>query len=148
MEKLQFSTEITASAQRVWNVLWQDETFRQWADIIDPGTYMKGDLKEGGEVQFISAENGYGVTSLVEKYVPNEFLLLKHHADTQNGGKEERTQEWTGGEELYTLADANGGTTLTVVFDVPAEMTEYFTVHYPEALAKVKQLAEKGNDKD
>lgn len=76
MKELQFSVEIHATEEKVWDTLWQDETLRQWAGIIDPGTYMVGDLKEGNEVQFISA-NGYGVTSLVEKLIANEFLLLK-----------------------------------------------------------------------
>jgi len=76
MKEIQFQVEIKAPKERVWNTLWQDETLREWAGIIDPGTYMVGDLKEGNEVQFISAENGYGVTTLVEKLTANEFLLM------------------------------------------------------------------------
>jgi uncharacterized protein YndB with AHSA1/START domain len=142
MEKLQFSVEIHATRQKVWDTLWQDETFRKWAGIIDPETHMVGDLKEGNEVQFISVANGYGVTSLVEKLVPGEFLLLRHHADTQEEGKREREKEWTGGEERYTLTDNNGTMTLTVVFDVPLELEEYFRTNYPKALEQVKKLAE------
>jgi uncharacterized protein YndB with AHSA1/START domain len=40
MKEMQFSVEINASKQKVWDTLWQDETFRQWAGIIDPGTYV------------------------------------------------------------------------------------------------------------
>lgn len=142
MNKMQFQVEINAPKEKVWNTLWQDETFKQWAGIIDPGTYMTGVLKEGNEVQFISAENGYGITSLVEKLTPNEFLLLKHSADTQGSGKEEREKEWTGGKESYHLAEKDSVTTLTTAFDVPPEMEEYFKVHYPKALEQVKSLAE------
>ena len=123
--------------------LWQDETFREWASIIDPETYMVGDLKEGYEVQFISSSSGYGVTSLVEKLVAGEFLLLKHRADTQENGKLEREKEWTGGEESYSLAEKDGITTLSVAFDVPPELEEVFQVNYPKALARVKGLAER-----
>lgn len=80
MKELEFSIEINASKARVWDTLWQDESFRDWAGIIDPGTYMVGALQEGNLVQFISAENGYGVTSLVEKLVVGELLLLRHSA--------------------------------------------------------------------
>ena len=114
----------------------------EWAGIIDPGTHMVGDLKEGNEVQFISG-NGYGVTSLVEKLTPGEFLLLRHSADTQDDGKREREKEWTGGKESYSLAEKDGTTTLTVAFDVPPEMEEYFKVNYPKALERVKVLAER-----
>lgn len=143
MKKMQFSIAINATKETVWDTLWQDETFREWASIIDPGTYMVGELKEGNEVQYISAENGYGVTSLVEKLVAGEFVLLRHNADTQDTGKRERPKEWTGGEESYSLAEKDNITTLTVAFDVPTKMEEYFQVHYPKALERVKVLAER-----
>lgn len=142
MKEMRFLVEIGAPKETVWYTLWQDETFREWAGIIDPGTHMVGDLKEGNEVEFISA-NGYGVTSLVDALVPNEFLLLRHHADTQDSGKRERTQEWTGGKESYLLVEKDGATSLTVAFDVPLKMEEYFKVNYPKALERVKELAEK-----
>ena len=143
MKELQFSIEINAPQARVWATLWQDDTFRDWASIIDPETYMVGDLKEGNTIQFISAASGYGVTSLVEKLVAGEFLLLRHRADTQEDGTREREKEWTGGEESYSLAEKDGTTTLIVAFDVPPELEEYFKVNYPKALERVKVLAER-----
>ena len=142
---MQFVVEIRASKERVWDVLWADETFRQWAGIIDPGTYMTGELKEGAEVQFISG-NGYGVTSLVASVIPNEYLLLKHQADTQDTGARLRDKEWTGGEESYSLAEKDGITTLTNAFDVPPNLEEYFNDAYPKALHRVKELSEKISD--
>ena len=103
---------------------------------------MVGELKEGNEVQFISAENGYGVTSLVEKLTPGEFLLLRHQADTQDTGTRDRDDEWTGGTESYKLEEKGGLTTLTAAFDVPPELEEYFKANYPKALEKVKALTE------
>lgn len=143
MNELQFTITINTPKETVWNTLWNDETFREWAGLIDPGTYMVGELKAGNEVQFISAENGYGVTSLVAELVPNEYLLLKHQADTQDTGEREREKEWTGGEEKYNLIEENGVTTLTVAFGVPTELEEYFSVNYPKALERVKELAER-----
>jgi len=138
MQKLQFSVQIKASKDKVWSALFDDKNFRDWAGIIDEGTYMTGDLKEGGEIQFISAVNGYGVTSFVEKLVVGEFLLLKHSADTQNVGERERAKEWTGGEESYSLKEVGGVTILTAAFDVPPHMLEYFQTTYPKALERVK----------
>lgn len=141
MKKLQFTIEINTDKEKVWNTLWQDKTFKEWAGIIDPGTYLLGELKEGNEVQFISAE-GYGVTSFVEKLIPNEYLLLKHLADTKESGKEEREKEWSGGEESYRLLNNGITTTLTVEFNVPLELEEYFKINYPKALEKIKELTE------
>ena len=142
MKEIQFSIEIHATSERVWDTLWQDETLREWAGVIDPGTYMVGDLQEGNEVQFISA-SGYGVTSLVEKLVAGAFVLLRHRADTQDDGQRKREQEWTGGEESYSLTEEGNTTTLTVAFDVPPELEAEFQVNYPKALERVKALAER-----
>lgn len=143
MKEMQFSIEIHAPKEKVWGTLWQDNTFREWASIIDPGTYMVGDLKEGNKIQFISSQSGYGVTSLVEKLISNEFLLLRHSADTQNEGKQEREKQWTGGKESYSLVEKDSSTTLIVSLDVPSELEKEFTVSYPKALEKIKLLAER-----
>ena len=141
MKNMQFSVAIQASAQKVWNTLWQDATLRQWAGIIDPGTYMVGELTQGAEVQFISG-NGYGVTSFVKELIPNQYVLLLHQADTQQSGTQERAKEWTGGKESYSLAETHDTTTLTVAFDVPPELEAYFAATYPKAMECIKQLAE------
>lgn len=145
MQKMHFSIDIYAPKERVWSTLWEDKTFREWASIIDPETYMVGEMKEGNEVQFISSASGYGVTSFVDKLVPNEFVLLKHSTDTQEDGKREREKEWTGGEESYSLTEKNGTTTLTVIFDVPPELEETFKVSFPKALKRIKMLTEGKN---
>lgn len=140
---MKFSIEIKAPKEKVWNTLWEDKTFRDWANIIDEGTYMDGVMKEGNEVQFISSVGGYGVTSLVEKLIPNEFVLFRHSADTKKAGKKKREREWTGGTESYSLADKDGTTTLTVEIDIPSGQEETFRTRLPKALTRVKILAEK-----
>ena len=47
-------------------------------------------MKEGSEVQSISSVNGYGVTSMVEKYVPDEYICsgrwrIHRTAESGNG---------------------------------------------------------------
>lgn len=143
MKELQFTIEIHASKEKVWDTLWDETTLRDWAGVIDPGTYMVGELAEGNEVQFISAENGYGVTSLVAKVIPAEYVLLKHRSDTQGSGAEVRDKQWTGGNESYSLTQHDGATTLTATFDVPTELEEIMSSSYPKAFARVKELAEK-----
>jgi|GEM_PF-271107 ketosteroid isomerase-like protein len=142
MKTLHFEIKIKAPRERVWNILWEDKTFRDWASIIDEGTYMIGEMKEGNEVQFISSVNGYGVTSLIEKLAPNEHVLFRQMADTKDSGEREREKEWTGGAESYSLAENNDVTTLTADIDVPPGQEETFKVRFPKALERVKILAE------
>ena len=144
MKELQFSTQISAPKERVWATLWEDATFRDWASIIDEGTYLQGEMKEGNEIQFISSVNGYGVTSLIEKLIQNEYVLIKHSADTQDSGMQEREREWTGGTESYLLTEKNGVTTLLVTTDVPDELVEMFNIRLPRAIERIKTLSEIG----
>lgn len=141
MRTLTFQTPIEAPAHTVWDVLWQDATLREWAGIVDPGTCMVGELVEGATVQFNSAE-GYGVTSLVAKLIPNEFILFRHKADTKDVGESRRDDQWTGGEESYTLTEKEGVTTLKLQFDVPEELAGVMNELYPRALNRIKELAE------
>ncbi len=127
----------------VWDTLWEDKTFRDWASIVDEGTYMVGEIKEGNEVQFISSVSGYGVTSLIEKLTPNKFVSFRQIADTKDSGEREREKEWTGGTESYSLAENDGITTLTISIEVPPGQEETFKVRFPKALERVKILAEK-----
>jgi len=90
MEELKFSINISATREKVWEALWNDSTFRDWASIIDEGTYLESDLVEGRDVQFISSVNGYGVTSLIERLVPYEFILFRHRSDTMDSGQQSR----------------------------------------------------------
>ena len=140
MRKLRFSIEINSPKETLWKILWEDKSFRDWANIIDEGMYMTGDLSEGNEVQFISP-SGAGVTSVVDKLIVNEFVRFRHIMDTQDGG--EREKEWTGGTESYSLRENGGVTTLTTLLDLPPEQEETFKVILPKALERVKFLAEK-----
>ena len=143
MKTIEFSIEINAAKECVWATLWEDATFRDWASLIDEGTYMKGIMKEGNEIQFLSSVNGYGVTSLLATLDPNEYVLFRHNADTKETGQQEREKEWTEGTESYSLTEKNGVTTLIVKTDVPQEQEETFRVRLPEALECIKTLAEK-----
>lgn len=143
MKEIEFQIEINASKGKIWATLWNDITFRDWANMIDEGTYMKGVLKEGNEIQFMSSVNGYGVTSLIEKLKLNEFILLKHVRDTIESGQEERENEWTGGRESYLLSEKNTTTVLIFKADIPQELEESMKVRYHKAFDRVKILAEK-----
>ncbi len=144
MQQQQFSIEIKASKERVWRTLWDDKTFRDWANNIDEGMYLAGELKEGAEVQFVSPIGGYGVTSLVEKLSPGVSVSFRHMMDTEKHGAQERENEWSGGIETYALTENEGVTTLTLTLDVPPEQEETMKDRLPKALARVKELAEGG----
>jgi hypothetical protein len=148
MKNIRHSIEINAPKEKVWQVLWDDNTLRDWAGIIDPGTYMIGDLQEGNEVNFIGNSDGgvnYGVTSRVEKLIPYKHILLEKIADivvNKDGRIEKRDDQWTGGLERYDLEEHDGKTRLSNTQDVPDELVEYFNTKLPQVLERIKVLAE------
>lgn len=142
MIDLEFKIIINKPKELVWFVLWDDQSFRDWANNIDEGTYLLGDLAEGNEIQFISSINGYGVTSLVSKLVLYEYILFKHAADTQDAGTETRDKQWTGGSESYSLSEVNGKTELIIKSEIPDELVDIFKVSMPIAINRIKELAE------
>ncbi len=143
MKKLQFTIKINAPKEKVWDTLWNDTTFRDWAGFIDEGTYLVGELKEGNEVQFISSVGGFGVTSKIINLISNEFISFHHNSDTEDFGGKEREEEWTGGTESYLLTETNGVTTLTLESDVPPSQEEMSKDRFPKALERIRFLSEK-----
>lgn len=137
-----FSIEIKASKETVWRTLWEENTFNQWANIIDEGTVMKGELAEGQCVEFISTVNGYGVNSLIAELKPHEYILFHHGADTQDMGRALREEEWTNGKESYELKQEGEKTLLIVKTDIPVDLVDIFNQRLPLALAKIKELSE------
>jgi uncharacterized protein YndB with AHSA1/START domain len=142
MKRQVFSIDIKAPRAKVWRVLWDDESFRDWANLIDEGMTLVGELKEGNTVEFVSAVGGYGVRSQVVRLVPGELVSLKHLTDTEDLGAAERADEWTGGTEDYTLVEQAGVTTLKLATDVPPTQEATMSVRLPLALDRVRALAE------
>jgi hypothetical protein len=142
---------INASRQKVWNTLWDDATYRQWAAAFMEGSYMEGesgmekDWKEGSKMLFLGPDRS-GMTSVIAAKRPDEFMSFKHLGVVKEGVEDTTSDEakkWISSEN-YTLKDADGKTELTIDFDgkIPDEFVGYFNEAWPKALEKVKELAE------
>lgn len=146
MKKLHFETTIRASRQKVWNVLWDDATYRQWTSAFSEGSYAVSDWKEGSRIQFLSP-SGEGMYSQIERLVPWEFMSFRHLGEIKDGKEQpwhqdEHTEGWNGSHENYTLSEEGGNTKLAVELNSTDEFALYFSEIFPKALAKVKEIAE------
>ena len=149
MEKLNFSTNINAPREKVWEVLWNDDTYRKWTSAFMEGSYAETDnWKEGTKVLFL-APGGSGMVSTVARNKKNEFMSFKHLGEVKDGVEDtesEKVKQWAGATENYRLTDENGKTKLDVDLDVDntnGDFKNYFIKTFPIALEKVKELAEK-----
>lgn len=146
MQRLHFSVSIQAQKERVWDILWNDATYRKWTRPFSEGSYAVSDWQEGSKVYFL-APSGDGMYSLIEKKIPNEFMSFKHLGEFKNK-EEQAMSEWAGSYENYRLEENDGITTLSVDIDVAGEganlvsMVDFFNEAFPKALHIVKELAE------
>ena len=150
MKKLNFSTNINAPKKKVWDILWNDSTYRAWTSAFAEGSYARTDnWKEGSKVLFLDPK-GDGMVSLVAKNNPNEFMSFKHLGEVKNGIEDtsrDKVKGWSGAMENYTLKEQNGTTTLLVEMDSTDEFNDYFSKTWPKALDKLKSLAEMNQDR-
>ena len=136
---LQFTININAPAEKVWQVLWNDETYRKWTTPFCEGSYAESDWQEGSPVQFLSP-GGNGMYSRIQKMIPNQEMSFEHLGEVKNG--EKQPTDWAGATERYILSEENGITHLKVETDVVENYMTYMNEAFPKALQVVKTLSE------
>ena len=141
LNQLHYTVDIAAPREKVWRVLWDDATFRDWSSAFAEGSYAVSDWKEGSTVQFIDPASNGGMSSVIEQKRPHEFMSFRHEAEIKDGNLQP-PPDWAGAHENYTLTSRNGGTTLKVDLDVADEHRKMFEDKFPKALQRVKTLAE------
>lgn len=145
MIKLTFNTTIDAPREKVWSVLWNDETYRAWTSAFMEGSYAETDWKQGSKVLFLDGK-GEGMVSTVAEARPNEYMSIKHLGMVKDGVEDttsEEVKKWAGAMENYTLKGVDGKTELLVDMDTTEASREYFEKTWPKALEKLRELAEK-----
>lgn len=60
MEKLKFSVSIEAPAQKVWNTMLNDRTYREWTEAFGPGSHYVGDWRQESKILFLAPEKETG----------------------------------------------------------------------------------------
>ncbi|WP_348813354.1 SRPBCC domain-containing protein [Flavobacterium maritimum] len=144
MEILDFKIEINAPKEKVWSVLWDDETYRKWTTVFCEGTYAVSDWKQGSKIHFLSP-NGEGMNSVIDTKIDNAYIAFKHLSEIKNFEVmpvDEATKEWTGAMETYRLTEDKGVAVLETKIDVVDKYVDYFKTTFPKGLEMVKKLSE------
>ncbi|CAM4399832.1 SRPBCC family protein [Flavobacterium terrigena] len=144
MTTLQFTVDINAPASKVWNVLWDDVTYRKWTTAFCEGSYAVSNWNEGDSVHFLDP-NGNGMYSVIEKKIDNELMSFRHIGnimDLKEMPLDEETKLWSNSKEIYELKEANNQTKLTVKVDTLENYVGFFNDHMPKAIELVKNLSE------
>lgn len=144
-QKLNLSTIINAPKEKVWKVLLNDETYRQWAALFMEGSHAITDWNEGSKALFLGPDKT-GMVSRIKKHIPAEMITIEHLGivkDNQEDYDSDEAKEWQGTLETYRVEEENGKTRLEIDQDVTDEYKEYFDKAWMRALEKIKELAEK-----
>jgi uncharacterized protein YndB with AHSA1/START domain len=144
MEKMNFKTVINATPEKIWKVLWDDETYRKWTSAFAEGSCAETDWKQGSKVLFTDGK-GSGMVSRIAENRPNEYMSFEHLGEVHDGVEDttsERVQQWAGSHENYTLKKAGDKTELIIDMDIAEEYKDMFSQMWPKALENVKNLSE------
>lgn len=151
MEKLHFSVQINAPKNKVWDAMLADKTYREWTEPFSPGSYYKGSWDKGSKILFLGpGEDGKtgGMVSRIAENRLHEFISIEHLGVVHDGVEDTTSAEaqgWAGAHENYTFKQTDGVTEVIVDLEgnISKEFSDMFAGMWPNALQKLKELAEK-----
>lgn len=141
IHRLQFSIDIKAEKTKIWDALWKENLYHDWANEFFAGSYAITDnWEEGSTVLFLSSDQT-GIYSIIETHIPNKIMMFKHIGNVVKEKEQpidNETKKWTGATEIYTLTEGKDSNKLIVEIDVLDEHVDFMTNTFPKALEKVK----------
>lgn len=138
LQAIKQTIQINATAEKVWQILWDKDLYKKWAAAFMPGSHYKGDLKQDGKIQFLDPENN-SMESTVESLTKNLEITF-HHLHELEAGKEGR--KLGNMRETYRLDEQDGVTTLYLSSEMPEEYFNEMDTASKKALQIIKELAE------
>jgi uncharacterized protein YndB with AHSA1/START domain len=146
MEKLEYKIVISAPARIVWEIMLQEQTYKQWVAKSWPNAFYQGNWANGEKIRFIGPDGSGTLAELVE-VKPYENVFARHIAVLGPGGVEDRTSDlakgWIGTTEGYKFTEHHGNTTLTVSIETTPEWSKMFEEGWPTALEELKKITER-----
>lgn len=139
MKLLEYTIQINATPEKVWDVLFSQGNYKKWASAMNEGTYFEGTWKEGSIMKFLDPKNN-GMYNLVEKNIPNKQLRMKHLGWILEGVL--TPQNWEDSTLDYILEPNENGTLLIGKVNSLDEFVEFFNSKYPKNFENIKNLAE------
>lgn len=145
MQLLEFKILIDAAAEKVWKIMLDEKTYKDWVDAAWPGSGYSGKWGKNEKIRFGSAD-GSGTLAVINEFIPYRTIEAEHIAILLPGGKEDRDTDiakgWIGTKETYFFNEKNGQTELVVHLEINPEWAEMFNEGWPKALKRLKEITE------
>lgn len=143
MERLEYRTIIDATREKIWKVLWGEETYPEWTKAFSEGSRAESDWKEGSTILFLNAEDE-GMIAIIEEMDEPVKMHFRHVGMIDKNGNEdfdsEMVKAWKDASEIYTLEDQEGKTLLVVNMDTEESYKNHFNEIWPKAFGRIKEL--------
>ena len=139
MKLLEYTIQINATPEKVWEVLFTQDNYKKWASAMNEGTYFEGTWEEGSIMKFLDPKNN-GMYNLVVKNIPNKQLSMKHLGWILEGVL--TPQNWEDSTLDYILEPNENGTLLIGKVNSLDEFVDFFNSKYPKNFENIKNLAE------
>ncbi len=144
MITLTFEKYINAPAQKVWQVLWNEDSYRQWTEAFMPGSRMVSDWKPGGKTYFLSPEDD-GMVATIESLNEPYEVVFRQLGEVNKGVEDttsEKVQAYNGSYEKYFLTEVGGQTRLVGTVDTLEEYKHIMERGFTQGFEIVKRLSE------
>jgi len=141
---LNFSIEIQAPRDRVWQAMLFSPTYDQWTSAFCEGSRYEGGWNPGDRIRFLTP-SGEGMVSEVVENRRGEFVSIRHLGEIRDGTEDttsERVRAWAPAYENYTYIDSGQGTLVRVDVDVVGEYEQFMLDTFPKALQSLKAICE------
>lgn len=122
-----------------------DKTYREWTSAFAEGSYYQGSWEKGSKILFLDPK-GEGMVSRIAENRLYEFISIEHLGFVKNGVEDtesEVAKSFSGAHENYTFKETGGLTSVLVDMDTSDEYKTMFEEIWPEALQKLKEIAER-----
>lgn len=148
MERLNFSRQIHAPVEQVFDTMVGKEGYKQWTSVFNCTSDFEGSWGEGEKIMFVALNKEgkrEGMLGTVEAYVPNRFVSVRYYGVLD--GEEEITEGdiAEGFKDMYenfSFDSSDEGTSVSVDVDVEDAFKPYLQETYPKALERLKQICE------
>jgi uncharacterized protein YndB with AHSA1/START domain len=146
---MHFEILIRTHPKKVWDAIVEDKKYREWTAAFDPSSRFEGGWNTGERIRFIGIDQQgreRGMLSQIAESRPFAHISIKHLGYIENGIEDttsEAVRAWAPAYENYTFVESAEGTRFEVDVDVEERFVQMFGRLWPQALQKLKEVAER-----